>query len=64
MENPAVRISDREHILDLVVACPARTCLSSPGNECKGLEPGTVHFGRRLLRLLRGIRLQSECDFS
>lgn len=42
--------------LDLKVPCPAKTCLRLKGRACKGLKKGTVHFGRRVKRLLTGAR--------
>jgi len=62
----AVKLGDREaataalakltfHEKDLLVACPAKECRALAGEECLG-EKGRAHFGRRLKRLLEGIR--------
>jgi len=56
LSKQAVKGSGREHCLDLVLDCPAKGCGAGAGQECRGLDSGIVHFGRRLLRLLRGIR--------
>lgn len=45
-----------EHQKDLAIPCPAKQCRAANGRACKGLPRGIVHFGRRLLRLLEGIR--------
>lgn len=39
--------------LDLVVECAA--CFAYVGRRCTGLPRGTVHFARRLRRLLEGV---------
>lgn len=44
------------HRKDLTIPCPAKGCRAAAGKECKKLEPGIVHFGRRLKRLLSGLR--------
>jgi hypothetical protein len=40
------------HKGDLTIPCPNRDCLVAVGKECKGLEKGIVHIGRRIKRLL------------
>jgi len=40
---------EEKHNEDLKVHCPR--CLSAVGEECIGLEPNIVHFGRRLLAI-------------
>jgi hypothetical protein len=45
-----------EHEKDLLIACPKKGCRAAVGVECKDTEPGIVHFGRRLTRLLKGFR--------
>lgn len=55
----AVRISPAtktDHALDLEIACPHKHCLVAIGEPCRKLAPRTVHFARRLKRLLRGVR--------
>lgn len=42
----------QEHQLDIAVQCPAKKCLAKSGKECKSLNVGIVHFGRRLKRLM------------
>lgn len=44
------------HEKDLLVDCRAKGCLAPEREECVGLKEGRVHFGRRLRRLLEGIR--------
>ncbi len=48
------------HRLDLELPCPGKACLAPVGKECLGLEPGIVHIGRRVKRLLTGARAVSE----
>lgn len=45
------------HERDLLVDCPNKHCEAPPGYECRNLDLPmvTVHFGRRLKRLLSGI---------
>jgi hypothetical protein len=44
-----------EHEKDLLVVC--KGCGASEGEECKNLgKKKIVHFGRRLHRLIKGIR--------
>lgn len=53
--------------LDLTVACPhtARgVCGAHPGQPCRGLPLGVVHFGRRLMRLGMGHIVEAERDRS
>lgn len=45
-----------EHEKDLLVDCPATKCRAAERTECTGTEEGVVHFGRRVMRLLEGIR--------
>jgi hypothetical protein len=45
-----------EHEKDLLVVCPARVCGAREGEECKGVKGRLVHHGRRVKRLLKGIR--------
>lgn len=45
-----------DHALDLEIACPHKSCLVAIGKPCRKLAPRTVHFARRLKRLLRGVR--------
>ena len=45
-----------EHEKDLLVRCPNKGCEALKGAECKHTDPGIVHFGRRIRRLLKGIR--------
>lgn len=42
-----------DHAKDLLVACH---CGAGEGEECTGTERKIVHIGRRLKRLLAGIR--------
>lgn len=44
------------HQKDLLLPCPAKQCGAAAGAECVALDTGIVHFGRRLQRLLKGIR--------
>lgn len=45
-----------DHEKDLLVDCPAKGCLAEERKECRGAGKGRVCFGRRLKRLLGGIR--------
>lgn len=47
----------RAHVLDLRTPC---WCGAEIGRECCGTKPGTVHFARRLRRVLRGLRAPNE----
>ena len=48
------RLTDHEK--DLLVDCPAKECRAAERKECVGMKAGVVHIGRRLSRLLEGIR--------
>lgn len=63
----AVDRSDREAVLkalarltdhekDLLVDCPVTKCRAAERNECIDTEIGVVHIGRRVKRLLEGIK--------
>lgn len=43
-----------EHEKDLLVPCP--TCKVDEMEECRDANRGVVHFGRRLKRMLMGVR--------
>lgn len=45
-----------DHEKDLLVSCPATACLAAERKECINTPKGKVHFGRRVKRLLGGIR--------
>jgi hypothetical protein len=54
-----------EHEKDLLVVCPVRMCSAPEGEECKGTNRldrrkidarRQAHIGRRVRRLLKGIR--------
>lgn len=48
-----------EHEKDLIVDCPVRACRVPTREECVGfdiVEDDKVHFGRRMTRLMKGIR--------
>lgn len=47
-----------QHQKDLVIPCPVKLCSALEGEECRGhdVKKGIVHFGRRVKRLLKGIR--------
>jgi hypothetical protein len=49
-----IALSDHEK--DLLVDCPVSRCRSSERQECAGMEEGRVHIGRRIKRILEGIR--------
>jgi hypothetical protein len=49
-----------EHERDLLIPCPAKACPAGYNEECVGTEKGIVHFGRRLKRLLDGVKTESE----
>jgi hypothetical protein len=55
-----VNARQAEYEKDLRIPCPAGSCLAGEGKACKGLPSSPkkpmVHFGRRLKRLLAGIR--------
>lgn len=46
--------------LDTSWACPVKTCRAKPGEPCRGVKRGIVHFGRRVQRLLRELRLRDK----
>jgi hypothetical protein len=41
-----------QHALDLTIPCPHRKCTAREAQSCDGQPAGTVHFARRLKRLL------------
>ena len=47
-----------QHQKDLLIPCPVKLCSANEGEECRGHDTkrGIVHFGRRVKRLLKGIR--------
>ena len=45
-----------DHEKDLIVDCPEKACRAAEREECAGMKPGVAHFGRRVKRLLEGIR--------
>jgi hypothetical protein len=51
--HPDVFENGSEWDKDVTVPC---SCGAKRGRACKGLPSGTVHFGRRLNRLLQGVR--------
>jgi hypothetical protein len=44
--------------LDTSWPCTVKSCRARAGEPCRGLERGTVHFGRRVRRLLAELRLR------
>ncbi len=45
-----------DHEKDLLVDCPVTRCRAAERKECAGEPDGRAHFGRRLKRMLEGIR--------